>query len=170
MLSQLGLKIQHALRAFTAKDRKAMKLVAQNFPSSTYYQAEQLLTALGIGEALASALDGKGQPTPLIQCMMRAPESRMGILTDQELANIVASSTLYSHYSQRQEQRSAKDILAAQKSEAAPSSETHAPSQKQSNEPSMITQVTKNTLFRQIVRQLIRDMTCAVMSAFNKKR
>ncbi|CEG58112.1 helicase HerA-like domain-containing protein [Legionella fallonii] len=167
VLSQLGLKIQHALRAFTAKDRKAMKLVAQNFPSSTYYQTEQLLTALGIGEALVSALDGKGQPTPLIQCMVRAPESRMGVLSEQELAKIVAVSSIYPHYSQRQEQRSAKDILMEQKSTVISASEV---SSKESKATSMITLVTKNTLFRQIVRQLIRDMTRALMSLFTKKR
>ncbi|TAL58463.1 MAG: DUF853 family protein, partial [Legionella sp.] len=94
VLSQLGLKIQHALRAFTAKDRKAMKLVAQNFPPSEHYHTEQLLTALGIGEALVSGLDGKGQPTPLIQCMIRPPESRMGTLSEQELKQVVASSGL----------------------------------------------------------------------------
>ncbi len=166
VLSQLGLKVQHALRAFTAKDRKAMKLVAQNFPSSTHYQTEQLLTSLGIGEALVCALDGKGQPTPLIQCMIRAPESRMGVLTEQELIKIVAASTLYSHYSLKQARRSAKDIL-AERQAAEPSSAT---SSKQSNETSIITLVTKSTLFRQIIRQLIRDMTRALMSIFTKKR
>jgi len=85
ILSQLGLKIQHALRAFTAKDRTSIKLVAQNFPPSTYYQTDQLLTHLGIGEALMTALDSKGQPEPLIQCRIRAPESRMGILTTQAI-------------------------------------------------------------------------------------
>lgn len=167
VLSQLGLKIQHALRAFTAKDRKAMKLVAQNFPSSTHYQTEQLLTALGIGEALVSSLDGKGQPTPLIQCMIRAPESRMGVLTEQELVKIVAASTLYPHYSQRHERRSAKDILAERPAAAVPASQT---SSKQSNDTSIITIVTKSTLFRQIIRQLMRDMTRALMSLFIKKR
>ncbi|BCA94051.1 ATPase [Legionella antarctica] len=170
ILSQLGLKIQHALRAFTAKDRKAMKLVAQNFPPSTHYQTEQLLTALGIGEALVSGLDGKGQPTPLIQCMIRAPESRMGVLTEQELAQVIGSSALYPRYSQRQERPSAKDVLAAQKSAKAESQPSTKANQKSSNEPSIISVVTKNTLFRQIVRQVIRDMTRAVMSALGIKR
>lgn len=170
VLSQLGLKIQHALRAFTAKDRKAMKLVAQNFPPSIHYNTEQLLTALGIGEALLSSLDGKGQPTPLIQCMIRAPESRMGILSDQELTQIVTSSTLYPRYSQRQERNSAKEILSAQKTETVQSQKSSEEVGKESNEPSVITAVTKNTLFRQIIRQLVRDMTRALMSALGIKR
>ncbi|KTD55331.1 helicase HerA-like domain-containing protein [Legionella quateirensis] len=170
VLSQLGLKIQHALRAFTAKDRKAMKLVAQNFPPSEYYDTEQLLTALRIGEALASSLDGKGQPTPLIQCMIRAPESRMGILSDQELNQVVAASTLYPRYSQRLERNSAKEILAAQNSKAEQQQNSKTEMSKDTNEPSVITAVTKNTLFRQIVRQLVRDMTRALMSALGIKK
>lgn len=170
VLSQLGLKIQHALRAFTAKDRKAMKLVAQNFPPSAHYNTEHLLTALGIGEALVSSLDGKGQPTPLIQCMIRAPESRMGILSDQELNQVIAGSTLYSRYSQRQERSSAKELLASQKTSAAQEQNSKTKVTKEANEPSVITAVTKSTLFRQIVRQLVRDMTRALMSALGIKR
>lgn len=170
ILSQLGLKVQHALRAFTAKDRKAMKLVAQNFPPSEVYQTEQLLTSLGIGEALVSSLDGKGQPTPLIQCMNRAPESRMGVLSDQELAQIVASSALCSRYSKRQQRNSAKDILAAQKSSNASQEVSSPVEDKESKEASIVTAVTKNTLFRQIIRQLVRDMTRALMSALGMKK
>lgn len=169
VLSQLGLKVQHALRAFTAKDRKAMKLVAQNFPSSTYYDTEQLLTALGIGEALVSSLDGKGQPTPLVQCMIRAPESRMGILTDQELAQIVSSSTLYPRYGKREDRQSAKDILAAQKTTTQVEPNTTA-TKAGKEDDSIVTTVAKSTLFRQIVRQLVRDMTRALMTALGIKR
>ena len=64
VLSQLGLKVQHALRAFTAKDRKAIKLTAENYPISEFYDTKEVLTSLGIGEALISALDEKGRPTP----------------------------------------------------------------------------------------------------------
>lgn len=170
VLSQLGLKVQHALRAFTAKDRKAMKLVAQNFPPSEHYDTEQLLTALSIGEALVSSLDGKGQPTPLIQCMIRAPESRMGVLTDQELNQVVAASTLYPRYRQRQERNSAKEILAAQNSTSEQQQNTKTKESNETNEPSVISAVTKNTLFRQIVRQLVRDMTRALMSALGIKK
>ncbi|MDC1506105.1 DUF853 domain-containing protein, partial [Winogradskyella sp.] len=84
VLGQLGLKVQHALRAFTAKDRKAIKLTAQNYPDTDYYDTAEVLTSLGIGEALVSALDEKGKPTPLAATMMRAPMSRMDILTKAE--------------------------------------------------------------------------------------
>ncbi|KTD08029.1 helicase HerA-like domain-containing protein [Legionella jamestowniensis] len=171
VLSQLGLKVQHALRAFTAKDRKAMKLVAQNFPPSAYYETEQILTSLAIGEALVSALDAKGQPTPLVECLVRAPESRMGVLSEQELNRAVATSTLLPKYEQRQERSSAKEILAAGVAinrQTGPS--TDAKTKKAKEEPSMVEQITKNTLFRQIIRQIMRDLTRAVMSALGIRR
>jgi DNA helicase HerA-like ATPase len=169
VLSQLGLKVQHALRAFTAKDRKAMKLVAQNFPLSTYYQTEHLLTSLGIGEALVSALDEKGQPTPLVHCLIRAPESRMGILNNQELAQVIACSALYPLYNQRQHRCSAKDLLAAQKTAEHESNRSQKVTKKHSSKPSMISIITKNTLFRQLMRQLVREITRTLMSAFKKR-
>ncbi|ASQ47166.1 helicase HerA-like domain-containing protein [Legionella clemsonensis] len=171
VLSQLGLKIQHALRAFTAKDRKAMKLVAQNFPPSKYYQTEQILTSLAIGEALVSALDAEGQPTPLIECLVRAPESRMGVLNEQELNQAITTSTLLPKYEQRQEPHSAKEILATR---TAISNQQVSPAQaktkKTKEEPSVVEQITKNTLFRQIIRQIMRDLMRAVMSALGVKR
>ncbi|KTC66853.1 ATPase [Legionella birminghamensis] len=174
ILSQLGLKVQHALRAFTAKDRQAMKLVAQNFPPSTYYNTEQLLTSLGIGEALLSALDGKGQPTPLIQCMVRAPESRMGALTEQELSQVVSQSTLVMQYRRKVNTRSAADILAERKEQAAVMDEKNhsgKTAKKIPEEPSIIDQISKNTLFRQLVRQFFRQMTQQLLKilGMNKK-
>ena len=169
VLSQLGLKIQHALRAFTAKDRTAMKLVAQNFPISTYYKTEQILTELGIGEALVSGLNAQGEPTLLIQCMIRAPESRMGVLTEQELQKVAGASTLAARYRQRQHSNSAKDMLAREKTGV----ETSVAAPKQENESRaavIVGAVTKNTLFRQIVRQLVRDGTRAIMAAFKGKK
>jgi DNA helicase HerA-like ATPase len=70
ILAQLGLKIQHALRAFTAKDRQSIKQTADNYPSSEYYNTSEVLTSLGIGEALVTALNEKGVPTPLVATMM----------------------------------------------------------------------------------------------------
>ena len=93
VLAQLGLKIQHALRAFTAIDRKAIKLSAENYPISEYYKTDETITSLGIGEALVTALSEKGIPTPLAATMLRAPMSRMDILTPGEIASINNSST-----------------------------------------------------------------------------
>ena len=70
VLSQLGMKVQHALRAFTAKDRKAIKLTAENYPISEYYNTTEVLTSLGTGEAFVTVLNEKGIPTPLVATML----------------------------------------------------------------------------------------------------
>ena len=111
VLSQLGLKIQHALRAFTAKDRKAIKLAAENYPDSEYYETSKVLTELGIGEALVSALNEKGVPTPLVKTMLRAPMSRMDVLTDKELKQLIATSHIARQYNEVIDSESAYEIL-----------------------------------------------------------
>jgi len=111
VLSQLGLKVQHALRAFTAKDRKAIKLTAQNYPDTEYYDTADVLTSLGIGEALVSALDEKGRPTPLAATMMRAPMSRMDVLTQAELNVLYDDSKLAMKYNEDIDRESAYEIL-----------------------------------------------------------
>tara|TARA_R110002096_G_scaffold416451_1_gene618950 strand:- start:4321 stop:5862 length:1542 start_codon:yes stop_codon:yes gene_type:complete len=111
VLGQLGLKVQHALRAFTAKDRKAIKLTAQNYPDSEYYDTTEVLTSLGIGEALVSALDEKGRPTPLAATMMRAPMSRMDILTDIELSSLLSKSKMVKKYNETIDRESAYEML-----------------------------------------------------------
>lgn len=113
VLAQLGLKVQHALRAFTAKDRKAIKLTAQNYPITEFYDTAEVLTSLGTGEALVSALDEKGRPTPLAATLMRAPMSRMDILTDDELKDVLAQSKLIKKYNEEIDRESAYEILGA---------------------------------------------------------
>ncbi len=111
VLGQLGLKIQHALRAFTAKDRKAIKLTAENYPDSEYYDTAEVLTSLGIGEALISALDEKGRPTPLAATMLRAPMSRMDVLTASELDEVIDNSKLVKKYNEEIDRESAYEML-----------------------------------------------------------
>lgn len=111
VLSQLGLKIQHSLRAFTANDRKAIKMAAQNYPDSEYYDTEKVLTSLGTGEALVSALDEKGRPTPLAATLMRAPMSRMDVLTDSELNTLLSQSKLVKKYQETIDRESAYELL-----------------------------------------------------------
>jgi len=113
ILGQLGLKIQHALRAFTAKDRKAIKLAAENYPLTDYYDVDQLLTELGIGEAIVSALNEKGRPTPLAHCLLRAPQSRMDILKNFEINKIIDDSLLIPEYNVNVDRESASEILTA---------------------------------------------------------
>ncbi|PRX53759.1 helicase HerA-like domain-containing protein [Flagellimonas meridianipacifica] len=111
VLAQLGLKVQHALRAFTAKDRKAIKLTAENYPDSEFYDTKEVLTSLGIGEALISALDEKGRPTPLAATMLRAPMSRMDVLTPAELDEAIGKSKLVKKYNEEIDRESAYEVL-----------------------------------------------------------
>ncbi|MES2578544.1 MAG: helicase HerA-like domain-containing protein [Bacteroidota bacterium] len=111
VLAQLGLKIQHALRAFTANDRKAIKQTADNYPTSEFYKTDEILTSLGIGEALVTALNEKGIPTPLAATMMRAPMSRMDILTESEIQEINNRSKLVKKYSELIDRESAYEML-----------------------------------------------------------
>lgn len=112
ILGQLGMKIQHALRAFTAKDRKAIKLAAENFPESAFYQTDQLLTQMGIGEALVTVLNEKGIPTPLVHTLLCAPSGRMDVLTPQEISRINERSALIKKYSGHPDRYSAYEMLA----------------------------------------------------------
>ena len=111
ILSQLGTKIQHALRAFTAKDRKDIKLVAENFPITSYYDTDQLITELGIGEALITVLNEKGSPTPLVHTMMCAPQSRMDVITPVEQDEIISHSSLAKEYNEVIDRESAYEML-----------------------------------------------------------
>ncbi|MFN8288542.1 MAG: helicase HerA-like domain-containing protein [Chitinophagales bacterium] len=111
VLGQLGMKIQHALRAFTAKDRKQIKLTAENYPLSDFYDTENIITALGMGEALVTVLDEKGSPTPLAVTLMQAPQSRMDVLSPQEIDEINSKSFLVKKYNEVIDRDSAFEIL-----------------------------------------------------------
>lgn len=111
VLGQLGMKVQHALRAFTAADRKTIKQAAENYPETEYYKTEDLLTQLGIGEALVTMLNEKGIPTPLVHTMMAPPRSRMDVLTDSEVTSLVGASKLANKYNNEVDSESAYEIL-----------------------------------------------------------
>jgi DNA helicase HerA-like ATPase len=161
ILSQLGFKIQHVLRAFTAKDRQAMSLTAKNFPISSDYNTEELLTSLGIGEALMTAIDEKGAPTPLVQCMIRTPESRMGALTPAEEEQVLNQSMLNLKYSQRVDRESAKEILKRSQEVTVTATETG---------PSMIETLSKNPIVKQVTRDVVRKLTQMAFSLLKSKK
>jgi hypothetical protein len=118
VLAQLGLKVQHALRAFTAADRKVIKQTAENYPETAFYQTEDLLTQLGTGEAFVTILNEKGIPTPLVHCMMRPPQSRMDILSETEIDALAASSKIAKKYNEVVDSESAYEILTEKLKEA----------------------------------------------------
>src|SRR6476660_1433586 len=113
VLSQLGNRIQHALRAFTPDDADALRKTARTFPVTTHYDVERTITTLGIGEALVTVLSPKGIPTPLAATRLVPPDSRMAPLTDQEIAHVVAQSALVPKYSETVDRESAHEIITA---------------------------------------------------------
>lgn len=119
VLGQLGLKIQHALRAFTAADRKVIKQTAENYPLTDFYKTDELITQLGIGEALVTALNEKGIPTPLVHCLLCSPRSRMDVLTEEEINAVLAQSKIAAKYNQVIDSESAHEILTEKLEEAA---------------------------------------------------
>ena len=151
VLAQLGLKIQHALRAFTAKDRKAIKLAAENYPDSEYYKTSVLLTELGTGEALISTLNEKGRPTPLAATMLRAPMSRMDILTKSELKQLLDDSRLAVKYNKEVDRESAYEML-NKKIEAIHKEEEREEKQKEKQTRSRRTSSRKSTRMHPILK------------------
>ena len=113
VLSQLGNRVQHALRAFTPDDADALRKTARTFPMTTHYDVERTITSLGIGEALVTVLSPKGVPTPLAATRLVPPDSRMAPLSDPEIAQVVAASTMASRYGQAVDRESAHEIITA---------------------------------------------------------
>lgn len=123
VLAQLGLKIQHALRAFTAADRKVIRKTAENYPETKFYKTEDLITQLGTGEALVTILNEKGIPSPLVHCMVRPPRSRMDVLSDMEIDTIISRSKLAGKYNQVIDSVSAHELLSEKLEDAAKKAE-----------------------------------------------
>jgi len=118
VLGQLGMKVQHALRAFTAVDRRAIKQAAENYPETKFYKVEDDLTELGIGEAFVTMLNEKGIPTPLAHTMLLPPRSRMDILSDSEIDSLIGRSKMAAKYNREVDSESAYEILNEKISEA----------------------------------------------------
>lgn len=162
VLGQLGFKLQHALRAFTAKDRKDIKKAAENYPLTDYYTTEDLITQLGIGEALVTVLNEKGIPTPLVHTMLSAPGSRMDVITADELNQSVRSSQIAAKYSNTLDRESAYEILnkklesaAAVEEELNKEDENETGSKK---EKSILEKAVNSSVGRTVVRELTRGL------------
>ena len=153
VLAQLGLKVQHALRAFTAADRKLIKQTAENYPETTFYKTEDLITELGIGEALITMLNENGIPTPLVHTMLCSPRSRMDILTEAEIDAIVAKSKLVAKYNQTIDSESAYEILTEKlkvAEEKTQQDQTGKTTTKE--EPSLLEKVADNSIVKSMLR------------------
>ncbi len=111
ILGQLGNRVQHALRAFTPADQKAVKAAAQTMRANDGLDTEQVITQLGVGEALVSVLDAQGRPTPVERVLIAPPESRIGPLTADERSSQIGRSPLGSKYDTALDRESAYEIL-----------------------------------------------------------
>ena len=118
VLGQLGNRVQHALRAFTPDDAKALRATVRTFPKSDFYDLEELLTQMGTGEAAVTILSESGVPTPVVHTRMRPPHARMGPADDVDGA--AKSSPLHVKYATRLDNQSAREMLAARLEQAAP--------------------------------------------------
>ena len=162
ILGQLGLKVQHALRAFTAKDRKSIKLTAENYPLSDFYNTEELITSLGIGEAMVTGLSEKGIPTPLSAVRLKAPSSRMDILTEDEINTVVKQSKIAAKYNQVVDRESAYEILndriesKIKHSENAPEDKPRA---SEKEEKSAVEKALSSPLAKEVGRTITRELT-----------
>ncbi|AFL85336.1 putative ATPase [Belliella baltica DSM 15883] len=179
VLGQLGLKVQHSLRAFTAKDRKAITKTAENYPISPFYKTSEVLTSMGIGEALVTVLNEKGIPTPLVHTLLRAPVSRMDILDDSEIDTLTQNSDLVKKYAKLIDRESAFEILDMKITRAeqfAENEEKNLPNQntlrgrKTTSEPSLLDDLSKNTMIRQIGRTIFRELTRGILGSISGKK
>ena len=113
VLAQLGNRIQHALRAHTPDDDKALRATVRTYPKTAFYDLEETLTSLGIGEAVVTCLDPNGVPTPVVAARLIPPGARMDTLTPQELQAELQSSDLLAEYGKAVDRESAREMLAA---------------------------------------------------------
>lgn len=166
VLGQLGLKIQHALRGFTAKDKKEINKAVENYPSTEYYKANELIQQLGTGEAFITCLDEKGIPTPLADTFMISPRSRMDILTPQEIDEIVNNSAMVKKYADDINKESAYEILSERMKTASdddsatkkePESTKATISKTEKSEASIFEKIINSPLVRDMSRTFVRE-------------
>jgi uncharacterized protein len=165
ILGQLGLKIQHALRAFTARDRKSIKTASENYPVSEFYKTDEIITQLGIGEALVTAIDEQGRPTELAYTLMRPPYSRMDILTPGEIDELISRSSLINKYNQEIDRNSAYEILHERLAEKETPQEIEMerevpqkPQVRPVKEPDVFGDIMKSPVTKTIARELTRGL------------
>ena len=124
VLGQLGNRVQHALRAFTPRDQKAVKAAAETMRANPAFDAETVITELGVGEALISFLDEKGRPGIVERAFVLPPASRIGPLMAEERQAIIKGSSIYGHYEAQVDRESAYEKLKARTVAAAPTTQT----------------------------------------------
>lgn len=162
VLGQLGNRVQHALRAFTPRDQKAVRAAAQTFRSNPELDTEKVITELGVGEALVSVLNSKGQPSPVQRILVGPPQSRIGPLSEQERTEHLSRSPLRERYDASVDRESAYELLKvrAEKSAAEAAKQPTAKksgSRRQSAGEAMLKSAARS-IGSQLGRQLVRGL------------
>ena len=177
ILGQLGNRVQHALRAFTPRDQKAVRSAAETFRASPGLDVTKAITELGVGEALVSVLDAKGSPTPVERAFVCPPRSRLTPLSPEERAGIIKGSVLYGHYEKAVDRESAYEKLKA-KAEAQQADDATAAKQKgraaepQSDASKLFGAMAKSAahaIGSQIGRQVIRGVLGSILGGGKRR-
>ena len=189
VLAQLGNRVQHALRAHTPNDAKALKATVSTYPTSAYDLAE-VLTSLGTGEAIVTVLSEKGAPTPVAWTMMRAPQGRIGPSDPSVLDGLVGASPLAGRYGQAVDRESAYEMLAARLTAAADTEALEAEEKarveaemeraesrgrgRAREDKSMVEQVVGSSAFRSMLRSagtvIGREITRSILGTSRRRR
>jgi DNA helicase HerA-like ATPase len=135
VLGQLGNRVQHALRAFTPRDQKAVRAAAETFRTNPNVDVEAAITQLGVGEALVSVLDAKGTPTPVERCLMLPPRSMIGPITVEQRRSIIDASVVGNYYENEIERESAYEMLQKRAAAAAAPQSASAPAPEEAPAP-----------------------------------
>ena len=173
VLAQLGSRIQHQLRAHTPNDAKALKATVNTYPTSAYPDLGEVITSLGIGEAIVTVMNEKGAPTPVAWTRLRAPESLMAAADPAAMEAQVKASPLFTRYAEPIDRESAREKLAARLEAGAAKAEAEAQAQapekptakkvpRRKQEKSMVEEVVTSTTFRQVMRTAAREIVRGV--------
>jgi DNA helicase HerA-like ATPase len=172
VLGQLGNRVQHALRAFTPRDQKAVKAAAQTFRQNKDLDVEAAITELGVGEALVSFLSDKGQPTVVDRALIYPPKSQLPPLTPAERDQVIKQSAFYGHYEKVVDRESAYEML---KTRAPQADQTRTPSSPtwQSEAGSLLEAAGKSAvraMGTQVGREIIRGVLGSIFGSSTRKR
>jgi uncharacterized protein len=162
VLAQLGNRIQHALRAHTPDDDTALKATVRTFPKTSFYDLEETLTSLGIGEAVVTVLNTRGSPTPVVATRLIPPASRMAPLTPEELQADIRQSDLLVEYGKAVDRESAREMLAERLAKAASPADVEpqqpAPSRPGKTMAERAGDVVSSSVGRTVVREVVRGL------------
>jgi DNA double-strand break repair helicase HerA and related ATPase len=153
VLSQLGARVQHALRAFTPDDQKALARTVKTYPTTPHYELDKALTSLGIGEAIVTVLSETGAPTPVAWTRLRAPRSLMGTIGDDAVRQAAAASDLHGTYARTVDRESAYERMAKKAADTTTPADTAKPTkEREEDEPGFVEKVMGNSAVKSFLR------------------